>query len=248
QMLSKGEKVARLLDKAEAGAARLREQAQADYDKSIAELKDKHTRDQRAAQNEYQPRITAIVERRAYLHGELNEKHQTQKKRVQQKRDDDMHAAEEKNWATRAEAEEQYERELAAAEQAHHERLEEIQRTYDQGWRDLTNKWQSELQRLRNEHGDLRETNELLFPAWDAPAWDDRPMVTEVPRGLRLGDQPFDLAAVKDGIPTDARLKVETPVKGEMPAFLPFPQTGGFLLKARDAGRAKAVQILQAAM
>src|SRR5262249_38684549 len=50
QMLSKGEKVARLLDKAEAGAARLREQAQADYDKSIAELKDKHTRDQRAAQ------------------------------------------------------------------------------------------------------------------------------------------------------------------------------------------------------
>jgi len=94
QMLSKGEKVARLLDKAEAGAARLREQSQADYDKAVSELKDRHVRDQRTAQNEYQPRITAIVERRAYLHSELNEKHQTAAKRIQQKRDDDMHAAE----------------------------------------------------------------------------------------------------------------------------------------------------------
>jgi hypothetical protein len=248
QMLTKGEKVARLLDKAEAGAARLRDQAQADYDKAVAELKDKHVRDQRAAQNEYQPRITAIVERRAYLHSELNERHQSTVKAVQKKRDDDMHAAEEKNWATRAEAEEQYERDLASAEQSHKDRLEEIQRNYDQGWRDLTNKWQSELQRLRTEHADLRETNELLFPAWDAPAWDDRPMVTEVARGLRLGDQPFDLAAVKDGIPSDARLKVETPVKGDLPAFMPFPHTGGLLLKARDNGRAKAVQVLQVEM
>src|SRR5205814_976649 len=70
QMLRKGEKVARLLDKAEAAAQRCREHAEADFDRALNDLKEKHVRDQRAAQNEFQPRIDAIVERRAYLQSE----------------------------------------------------------------------------------------------------------------------------------------------------------------------------------
>jgi S-DNA-T family DNA segregation ATPase FtsK/SpoIIIE len=248
QMLRRGEQLARALDKAEVAGRRLREQAQADYDRKMAQLNERHQRDLRSAQSHYQPRIDAIVERRAYLLGELADKHKENTQHNLKRRDDDQHNAEERNWAARAEADERHDRELATANATYDDRLREIQRVHDAAWSELVERWRNGIQALRTEHADLRETNELLFPAWNSPAWQERPEVREVPRGIRLGEQAFDLAAVPSGVPADKRLKLDQPLQGQLPAFLPFPEKGGFLLKSRDQGRAKAVQVLQALM
>jgi DNA segregation ATPase FtsK/SpoIIIE, S-DNA-T family len=248
QMLRRGEQMARALDKAEVAAKRLREQAQADHDKKMAQLTERHQRDLRAAQSHFQPRIDAIVERRAYLLGELADKHKENTQRNIKRRDDDQHDADERNWAARAEADERHDRDLASTNASHQDRAREIQKTYEDARNRLQERWQSGIQALRGEHADLREINELLFPAWDSPSWHDRPEVREVPPGMRLGEQNFDLAGVPNGVPVDPRLKLDQPLQGQLPAFLPFPVKSGVLLKARDQGRAKAVQVLQAIM
>ena len=248
QMLSRGQQMAKALDKAEIAGRRLREQAQAEYDQKMAQLKDRHQRDQRSAQSHYQPRIDAIVERRAYLLGELADKHRETALVNQKRRDDDLHEAEEKNWAARSESDEQHDRELATCNSAHDDRLREIRLAYENAWQELRNRWQNGIQSLRNEYSDLHEINELLFPAWDSPVWHERPIVRDVPRGIRIGQQAFDLAAIPNGLAGDDRLRLEQPLQGQMPAFLGFPEKGGFLLKTRDQGRAKAVQMLQAVM
>ncbi len=248
QMLNRGQQMAKALDKAEVAGRRLREQALADFDKKMAQLKDRNQRDLRSAQSHYQPRIDAIVERRAYLLGELADKHRETAIANQKRRDDDLHEAEEKNWATRSEADERHDRDLASCNSAHEERLRELKSAYDAAWQELTDRWRTGIQTLRHEFADLNEVNELLFPAWDSPTWQERPEVRDVPRGIRLGEQAFDLAAIPNGLPSDRRLKLDEPLNGELPAFLPFPEKGGFLLKSRDQGRAKAVQVLQALM
>src|SRR5262249_34279013 len=159
----------------------------------------------------YQPRIDAIVERRAYLLGELADKHKENTQLNLTRRDDDHHEAEERNWAARAEADERHDRELASANGAHDEQLRGIQNGYDAAWTELGERWRNGIRALEAEHAELREANELLFPEWSSAAWQDRPEVREVPRGVRLGEQAFDLAQVANGVPSDKRLRLEQP-------------------------------------
>src|SRR5262249_22991375 len=131
---------------------------------------------------------------------------------------------------------------------AHQEKMAKLKAVYDQAWNELSTKWRNAIAGLREEYASLRAENERCFPPWSDPAWPGRNPPGDVPRGIRLGDHPFDLAPIADGVPKDNRVKLDEPLNGRLPAFLPFPAKCSVLLKARDQGRGRAVQILQATM
>src|SRR5262249_32236484 len=123
-----------------------------------------------------------------------------------------------------------------------------VDEEYQNSWQALITHWESTLQHLRDESAALCAENERLFPAWDSPAWQDPPVVVAVPRGVRLGEFAYDISKIPGGVPTDKRLKMEQPLRGSLPAFLPFPERCPLLLNCRDQTRAAAVLLMQSVM
>src|SRR5262249_56295381 len=123
-----------------------------------------------------------------------------------------------------------------------------VDEEYQNSWQALITHWESTLQHLRDESAALCAENERLFPAWDSPAWQDPPVVVAVPRGVRLGEFAYDISKIPGGVPTDKRLKMEQPLRGSLPAFLPFPERCPLLLNCRDQTRAAAVLLIQSVM
>lgn len=241
------ELLARSLDVAEDAAKRLAEKAQAQHDEKVGELKQTHERKTRRAENHFLPLIDQVEERRTFLLNEASERHRRNGESLAKKRDDDLHAAEERNWASRSDADTRHENALAEAEAGYAERKHDAEEAYQNGWRDLVAHWNDTLKELRGESAALRAENDQQFPPWSSEQWRDRPMVREVPRGVRIGEFAYDLALVKNGYSHDERLRVP-PMLGSLPAFVPFPERCALLLKARDQARSKAVQMLQALM
>ncbi|MFL5341578.1 MAG: FtsK/SpoIIIE domain-containing protein [Gemmataceae bacterium] len=243
-----GERLVRATELLEAAAERLKELADAEHEKVVGDLRSTQDKAMEAARGKHQPKIDSVEERRAYLQEQMGEKHRIAKERITQRKAEELRQAEEDNWATRAAVEGKFEDDITAAEEHHRERMHELKEAYDHGWRELTETWRGGIARLRAEFAALRGENDRLFPPWDAADWQNRPPVTEVPRGIRLGEFAFDLAKVPDGVPRDSRLKLDQPLRGRLPSFAAFPERCALLLKARDQGRGKAVSALQATM
>ena len=94
----------------------------------------------------------------------------------------------------------------------------------------------------------LRAEGARLFPDWAAIGADSRPLPEAVPPGVRYGDLTVDMISLPDAISADDRLAPPDDLSGQLPAFLPFPDRCSVVLKARDDGRAAAVNALQAMM
>jgi ABC-type multidrug transport system fused ATPase/permease subunit len=248
QVAHLGERLARALELAEAAATKLKERAEAEHDVAVKKLHDTLESAINAARGKYQPQIDAVEERRVYLGEKIVDAHRTAKETAVKRRDADLTAAQDANWSGRNAADAKYDADRAKAEAAHKDRMAKLQAVYDQAWAELTKKWRTGVAALRAEHAALRAENDRCFPPWANPVWPDRTPPGDVPRGIRLGDHPFDLAKIPDGVPKDNRVKLDQPLAGRLPAFLPFPAKCSVLLKARDQGRGKAVQILQATM
>lgn len=245
QMVRRGEQIARLLEKAEAAAQSCRARAEADFQRTLNNLREKLHRDQHAAQNDFQPRLDSLLEQRVERLRELNLSHQEALARLTQQCDAELAAVEARRDALRREAEARAAQELATLEADYQQRLDRIQRTEEDHWRELVDRWHSGIARLREEHAELCRWNEEWFPPWDSTIWANRPPVSDVPRGIRMGQHPFDLAQLPQGEPKDSRLQLDRPFCGNLPVFLPFPERSGLLLEATDAGRSQAVLILQ---
>ena len=245
QMVRLGEQIARLVEKSQAAAERCRARAEADFQRTLTSLRDKLHREQHRAQSEVQPRLDALLERRVELLRDLNNSHQENVARLKAQLEAELAAAQQHRTAIEAEAEQTYQRELAEVEKNYQQQIRTIERVQVERWQALGEKWQSGIAQLRHEHADLVRLSDQWFPSWDAPIWPEIPPVTDVPRGIRLGRHEFDLARLPQGESRDPRLRLEEPFRGELPAFLPFPKRGGFLLKARDEGRLVAIAILQ---
>ena len=240
--------MARAIELVEAAAERLKELAAAEHGGVVAGLQATQDKAVDAARGKHQPKIDSVEERRAYLQEQMVEKHRISKERVAKRKTDELNDAEEENWATRAAVEGKFEDDVTEAEDKHRERMHDLQESYDHAWRELTERWRGGIAALCAEFAALCAADQRHFPAWESPDWQERPPVAEVPRGLRIGDFAFDLAKIPDGVPRDARLKLDQPLQGRLPSFAGFPERCALLLKARDQGRSRAVQALQALM
>lgn len=241
------ELLARSLYVAEDAAKRLAERTQAEHDEKMSDLKEKHDRKTKRAESHFLPLIEQVDQRRQFLLTEAGDRHRRQSETLTKKRDDDLHGAEERNWASRADSDSRHENALAEAEAAYAERQHDSEEAYQHGWRELVSLWQDTLKDLRTEAASLRAENDANFPPWTSTAWASRPVVREVPRGVRLGEMAYDLAHISKGYSDDERLRIP-PLLGSLPAFVPFPDHCAVLLKARDQARAKSVQVVQSLM
>src|SRR5262245_19593010 len=248
QVAHLGERLARALELADAAAVKLKERAEAEHDVAVKKLHDTLESAINAARSKYQPQIDAVEERLVYMSEKIVDNHRNTKENAIKRRDLDLKAAQDANWSGRNAADSRHDADRGKAETVHREKMAKLQAAYDQTWNELTTKWRTGIAALRSEYAALRAENERCFPPWDDPAWPGRNPPADVPRGMRLGDFPFDLAQLPNGDPKDARVKLDQPLSGRLPAFLPFPAKCSMLLKARDQGRTRAAQILQATM
>lgn len=144
---------------------------------------------------------------------------------------------------------EKYDQSLSVAETAYNELVREANFGLAEVEKKLSIEWRDGQDRIGRALNKLRANGLEHFPDWDSPFWYNPPAAVKVPAGVRFGDFEVDLTKLPGGVPQDDPDDVPVlPVRLKLPAFLPFPDRCSLLLKAKDQGRARAVQSIQAIM
>jgi energy-coupling factor transporter ATP-binding protein EcfA2 len=246
--LRAGKVLGRSLAAAARAARLLDEYADAEYAAEHARLAEYHARKRKEADDHYLP---LFDRRRAQYDAEVaraEAEHAAQTEKVRRRRAAETRAEEEVYRDRRAAIVARYDAELKAAEDAAAARVAAAAAVRDEGWDRLAADWADAAGGVAGTFAALRAEGADLFPPWDAVARGSRPLPDAVPAGVRFGEWRADLRALPDGMPADPRLAPPANLDGPVPAFLPFPDRCSVLLRARDDGRAVAVNALQAMM
>lgn len=148
----------------------------------------------------------------------------------------------------REECEAKYARILGEIQQIQHDRQTTAKTAFEKQEQEISILWRDGQERIGRAITRLRANGLEHFPDWNSPFWYSPPAAIRVPQGVRFGDFNIDLSQLPGGLPTEEEDMPTLPMKLKLPAFLPFPERCSLLLKAKDQGRAKGVQSLQAIM
>ena len=166
---------------------------------------------------------------------------------IQAARDQTLQQADAKYPPLLSEMEGRYLAQSASLRETRQQTLAASKAQYEREWTEMAQRWNTGIACFVEAVEAIRTNCERLFPDWnaaDAPSW--TPPV-EMPAAVRFGQITVQLAKIRGGIPDDPRLK---PPAAEfiLPLLLPLPEHSLLLLKAGEAGRAKAIESLQASM
>lgn len=222
-----------------------------------------------AAKANSAPRRAALVERLSNELKRAEESFSRALSELERRKQDDLGQADEKYPARFSEIAARRDRELQDCEGEYSRRLREVEQRYqsesdrlleqysremadsqqrfDQQWGAMAGRWQTGMERFASAVEEMNLACDRLFPDWNVPEWNRRVSPTDVPPVIRFGQYEADLNRIDGGVPRDERLRPAKP-RFSMPALLPFPDRSTMLLKASGAGRARAVEILQATM
>ena len=130
-------------------------------------------------------------------------------------------------------------------------RSKESRETCERQWAEMTERWQSGLERFQSSLAEIGRRCEQLFPDWGSPAaadqWRHWTPPTEIPPAVRFGQGEVQLSQIPGGLPKDPRL-LPAQTDFTLPLVLPFPKHSLLLLKAAGEGRGRAVHAIQAIM
>jgi DNA segregation ATPase FtsK/SpoIIIE, S-DNA-T family len=186
-------------------------------------------RDTAEIESIYPPRLAAIVAARDKVFQEADAKYPPL-----------LGELEARYTAATAALREQYEQTLAASK-AQHERE----------WSEMAERWNGGVAQFVAGAETIRTNCEQLFTDWNAAdAAADSSSWTppdKTPLAIRFGKVTVQMSKIRGGIPADPRLR---PPAAEvvLPLLLPLPDRSLLLLKSGEAGRAKAIESLQASM
>ena len=127
-------------------------------------------------------------------------------------------------------------------------RIDEIEGGYGRGWQIMADEWRKAASELREGVAAVADECGRLFPPWDDALWEDRPPPAAAPPAIRFGEIHVGKEQIPELAPGDQRLREESVADFTLPALCPFPDRGSMLFLAQDAGRAKAVEALQAVL
>jgi DNA segregation ATPase FtsK/SpoIIIE, S-DNA-T family len=201
-----------------------------------------------AAHKKCETSVQEITAKRDLACLQADEKYSPSIKELAEHRDAEMQHAEERFAQSRETCNTRRDTELAQATQKHAQLAEAANRSRKEDWQQLSDRWAGGLKTFLAIMAEIEDDCRRRFPPWLEQTRGDRPAPTSVPAGIRFGELKVGLERIPSGIPADARLQHDEVRDLPVSALLGFPQHGSLLLKASGAGRAAAVQVLQAVM
>src|SRR5262249_42037405 len=146
------------------------------------------------------------------------------------------------------ELQEKRDRELTLVEQRYRKILDDNELRARRTAHFISDRWRRGLTHAQMTADEVQRESRRLFPTWQDAAWKNwKPPAQSAPV-VRFGELFVDLSAMPGGLPADDKLRKQGPFEFNLPGFLGFPDRCSLLFKARGAGRADAVQALQAIM
>ncbi len=208
--------------------------------------KKKHNDEVRHAHAVYQEKRAAGKRRLEKELPAIEARYQRLRDESEKRRTDDLRQADELYDHRMIDIRSRHERDMQELTSRRERLLKEIHERHDHDWNLLTENWRQAMTRLQTAVADINETTRRLLPSWDDPSWQSWQPPTEIPPVLRLGQYHVRLDQVPNAIPTDPDLQAMMPDDFDLPALYDFPARSSLLFQASDAGRAVAVQTLQA--
>jgi ABC-type multidrug transport system fused ATPase/permease subunit len=145
------------------------------------------------------------------------------------------------------ELESRYQAQSAALRETRQQALAASKSQHEQEWNDMAQRWNAGIARFVEAVETIRSNCERMFPDWNADDASSWAPPAAAPAAVRFGQITVQLAKIRGGIPDDPRLKPPA-TEFTLPLLLPLPARSLLLLKAGEAGRARAIESLQASM
>ncbi|MBY0524666.1 MAG: hypothetical protein K2R98_14780 [Gemmataceae bacterium] len=238
----------------EATAQRARELAKKRYEETLANFAktDQGQSDLKKVKEKFDTLMTTIHQRRDGGLRQAEEKYPRLLAGLTQKRDADLRQADEKQRRLLPELKQRLDSDLRQANEKHQRQLAENKNQYEAGKQALQVKWQQGVAQAQATAASVARECKRLFPDWTDPAWKTWNPPRDVPPAIRFGEYQV---AIESPTPTASApagagnwWQSAAPENLTLPALVAFPQRASLTIRARDAGRAQAVQSLQALM
>jgi len=175
-------------------------------------------------------RPTELEERVLQLQKKNERQHESKQQRLL--------VAHEKVMAQLKLAAEQQAQQLTAA---HQTRKAVVEREFKTGWETLLAGWQSQVQPLAAALQAAATANDLLFPDWPSPSWDQWTPPSAFLNAAKFARLEVDLAKFTGGLPKDPRLALPCPPTLSLPLLLSQPGQGSLLFETGKDGGDEAV-------
>ena len=202
------------------------EEADARFAVNVAELEQRRDLALKKTDGKYPPLIQAVADRRDAA---LKEADEIYPRRVEEIQD-------------------RFRREIAALDEANHKAKAATDHAYAAAWQAITDHWRDGLATVAADADFVNATAARQHLDWHRTDLDAWAPPTFAPDGLQFGTLDLDLKSIPQGLPADERLKAFGPTRHDLPALTLFPRKGSVLIKAADAGKAEAVNLLQTLM
>jgi hypothetical protein len=235
----------------EATCQRYTHQATKSYQQRLAELGEEKKRLESDVKQVEEKYLRLISESRLREKRELHEADQKYPARLtalEQRRDAEVKQAEDKYRQTIADIDQKRTAASRRAEELYQQHTEGARRNQKAAHAAAAKTWQDGLTVGLREAAAIRDGCFQLFPAWDAPAWEEWAPPTAPPPVVPFGEYRVPMTTLAEAAEVPGPLPEGAPEAFTLPALLSFPRRCSLLLRARDAGRAVAVQTLQTLM
>ncbi|CAN5632581.1 hypothetical protein BH11PLA2_BH11PLA2_13410 [soil metagenome] len=235
---------------AEAGRAikSLHDFAHKVHERSKQDLVRRNASDRKRADEHFLPMIEQIKTTRESEYENIEAEHDDKSNQIANDRTTETRSADAKHDANLKAINLKHDGELQLAEDRFAIKYKTAAGDRDRGWTALSDRWQQGVTEVHGVTQSLIATGQRLFPDWGTVISREWPLPNRVPVGIRYGSINVDMYALPEGEPIDNRLTPKTPVRAEVPAYLPFPDKASVLLKASDTGRNTAISAVQAMM
>jgi S-DNA-T family DNA segregation ATPase FtsK/SpoIIIE len=222
-------------------------QATKSYEDKLAELtENKKRRDAEVAlaDEKHRKLLAALVQRRDTELQQAEQKYPPLLADLERFRDQGMKQAEDRYRRLLGESKQRHDSSLQQAEEKCQQQLQQAETDERNARQELERRSQQALLKLREVVTAVVRDGGALFPPWQHPSWQQWTPPRQSPPVLRFGDYQVTLADVAGPLLT-GNGQAPLPAQFSLPALLPFPQQCSVLFKAKDEGRAPAVQGLQ---
>jgi hypothetical protein len=212
----------------------------------LVKSKKRHNRDLRSAQKKFGQQAKAIKKHRNETQPRLQARFESQCQASQERRDQELRQVEQRRDHEVTENQNRFDTDSRELHTRHDEGLAEVQAWNTQEWNRLAEAWRSALARARVAIAEINAEGSRYFPDWTDPTWQTWTPPPALPPVLRFGDYPVRKEQVPHAVPEDERLQDARLDDFTLPALCSFPQHYSLLFEAQDAGRAQAVDAVQA--